>query len=94
MLHPRKPLLDALTLHRAAFLAEIDRQVSAHEQHARTTSSEAAYDAASKMARTLRAARAHLASDDVDAVCSDLSAWVMTTGAAERVARMTRYSAA
>ena len=92
MLHPRKPLLDALAQHRDAFFAEIDRLVAQHEAHARTTSSEGAYHAAMKMARTLRAARAHLGADDVDAVCSDLSAYIMTASAAERVARMARYA--
>ena len=91
MLHPRKPLMTALTQqHRNAFFAEIDRVLAQHEAHARVTTSEGAYHAAMKMARTLRATRAYLAADDVDAVCSDLSAYIMATDAAVRMSRFTQ----
>lgn len=92
MLHPRKPILDAMTTDRDAFFNVLALRLAAHENHARTTSSEPAYLASTKMARTLRSAIAHLKADDVDAVCSDLSAWVMVSECAETALRRVKYA--
>lgn len=92
MLHPRQPIADVLAAHPADLYGEIDRQIAQHEERARVTSSEAAYTAAMKMARTLRAAKAHLQADDLDAVCCDLSAWIMVSEVAERAARLRRFA--
>ena len=91
MLHPRKPILDAMRESRGAFFSFMRARLAQHEEHARVTSSEMAYNAAMKMARTMRAAIAHLESGDIDAVCADLSAWVMVSECAESVMRLTRF---
>ena len=90
MLHPRKPILDAISESRDMFFAFMRARLAQHEEHARVTSSAMAYNAAMKMARTMRAAIAHIESGDVDAVCADLSAWVMVTECAESAMRATR----
>ena len=91
MLHPRKPILDAMHESRDTFFAFMRARLAQHEEHARVTSSEMAYTAAMKMARTMRAAIVHLESDDIDAVCADLSAWVMVSECAESAMRATRF---
>ena len=91
MLHPRKPILDAMRESRDMFFTLLRARLAQHEKHARVTASETAYSAAMKMARTMRAAIAHLESDDIDAVCADLSAWVMVSECAESAMRATRF---
>jgi len=91
MLHPRKPLLDALSKNRKGFLDCMQQRITSHENHARVTSSELAYKASSRMAATLRAAKTHLEADDVDAVCADLSAWIMATECSEQALRDVRF---
>lgn len=94
MLLPRQPILEALATDKAAFLAGIDSAIAGHDRHANVTASEGAYKACMKMARTLRAAKAHIEADDIDAVCSDLSAYCMITEITERVARANRFKRA
>lgn len=91
MLHPRTDIMRAMNESREAFFDTLAARLAAHERHARVTSSEPAYHAAMKMARTMRAAIVHLQADDVDAVCSDLSAWLMVSESAESALRMARF---
>ena len=91
MLHPRKPIVTAMRESRAEFFMFMRARLAQHEEHARVTSSEAAYVAAMKMSRTMRAAIVHLESDDIDAVCTDLSAYVMVVECAESAMRATRF---
>ena len=91
MLHPRKPILNAINESRDVFFTLLRARLAQHEEHARVTSSEMAYNAAMKMARTMRAAVVHLESGDIDAICADLSAWIMVTECAESAMRATRF---
>lgn len=92
MMHPRTEIQQAMTQARDVFFDTLAARLASHEQHARTTSSEAAYQASMGMARKLRAAIAHLKAEDLDIVCSDLSAWVMVSECAETALRATKYA--
>lgn len=91
MLHPREPITRAMIEARESFFNCLAARLAAHEEHARVTSSEPAYRAAMKMARTMRAAIAHLHAGDIDAVCADLSAWIMVSECAESAMRANRF---